>query len=767
MREMSWVLSVALVSGSVSSLVQAQAPANNVIEEVIVTVTKRAESVQDVSASVNAYGGALSDDFDINEADKIGEILPNITVRNQSNITIRGIGRGLTNGSPVATHENGFFVQDGVTIPYYDIAAIEVLRGPAGTVYGRNATGGALNVKWREPEDTWSGSIDTRRADNDQREERAWLNLPISDKMAARIALYHNERDGLYDDLLHEGIDDPNGILERMARVFWRYDIGDNSTLKLRYVEVSKSKNYFIASPRTETRASGILEELGAKPLPVDDLRIVRSRVQRFGEPEQERHQLDIEWSYSMPEIPLLGPVDINALVGQYNRHHHEIIDLDGTEVAILDTDSDLDQRNTSGEIRFSSAGDGPFQWILGFFYLEHVETGLREIEIRQKIDLASVFPGVPQGTEVIAEVDGDQHLDTVSSSVAVFFSGEFSLQQWLKRGPNLELFGGLRENRDNFIKRDRTRLVLTSAEDPTTGLAVPIPGGQAEISNVQADFDEDFSELTGELGLRWYFGEDENSMAYVKYAKGYKPGFAEQLDSGELNILKPEILNAYELGYKTRFWDGRITFNTALFYYDYQDLQVQQFIGTTLFTENAANSTIQGLEMDMMVRPLDGLTLQFALGVLDTVYDEFCSQDPFRPQQNADPDCGGDTPQSLAGNELSDSPPLTLSLLMQYDWMLGNGSRVTPSLKTSWKDDFYTRQFNLDEDRIGAFSKTDVRIQWVSPEERYQFELFVENLENEDQIFLNPVFFGQAGAISALTYRPGRNIGASVGFSF
>lgn len=763
MRWMPFVLGVALIS----PVTLAQAPANNVIEEVIVTVTKRAESVQDVSASVNAYGGALADDFNIDDADKIGEILPNINVRNQSNITIRGIGRGLTNGSPVATHENGFFVQDGVTIPYYDIAAIEVLRGPAGTVYGRNATGGALNVKWREPEDEWSGSVDTRRAANDQREERAWLNIPISEKMAARIALYHNERDGLYDDLLHDGIDDPNGILERMARVFWRYDINDNSTLKVRYVEVSKSKNYFIASPREETRASGILEELGAQPLPVDDLRIVRSTVQRFGEPEQERHQLDIEWSLSLPELPLVGPVDVNALIGEYRRHHHEIIDLDGTEVAILDTDSDLDQRNTSGEIRFSSAGDGAFQWILGFFYLEHEETGLRQIEIRQKIDLSAAAPGFPPGTEVIAEVEGDSYLDTISSSEAVFFSGEFSIQQWLNRGPNLELFGGLRENRDNFIKRDRTRLVLTSAEDPTTGVAVPIPGGQAEISNVQADFDQDFSELTGELGIRWYFGENEDSMAYFKYAKGYKPGFAEQLDSGELNILKPEILNAYEMGYKTRLWDGRITLNTALFYYDYQDLQVQQFIGTTLFTENAANSTIQGFEMDMVVRPLDGLTLQFALGMLDTNYDEFCSHDPFRPQQTTDAECGGDTPQSLAGNDLSDSPPLTVSLLLQYDLMLDNGSRVTPSIKTSWKDDFYTRQFNLDEDRISAFSKTDARVAWVSPEQRYHFEIFVENLENEDQIFLNPVFFGQAGAISALTYRPGRNIGASVGISF
>ena len=132
MRWMPFVLSVTLLS----PVTLAQAPANNVIEEVIVTVTKRAESVQDVSASVNAYGGVLTDDFNIDDADKIGEILPNINVRNQSNITIRGIGRGLTNGSPVATHENGFFVQDGVTVPYYDIAAIEVLRGPECEVVG-------------------------------------------------------------------------------------------------------------------------------------------------------------------------------------------------------------------------------------------------------------------------------------------------------------------------------------------------------------------------------------------------------------------------------------------------------------------------------------------------------------------------------------------------------------------------------------------------------------------------------------------------------
>ncbi len=730
------------------------------IEEVVVTVTKREESLQDVAASVSAISGNISEELGITDAESIGEMLPNVHVRNLNDITIRGISKGMLAASPVAMHENGVFLP--IAPPgYYDVAAIEVLRGPAGTVYGRNATGGAMNIKWAEPIEELAAGADYTAGDINTRIGRAYLNVPVlGERLMLRAAGLKSERDGRFDNLLSPASEDPDALDNDMYRLYAKSHLSSAVTVSLRYIS-ERVVRPFIASPRRETRESGVLERLGAQPLPVDDLSIVRSRLHELPKkPLQEMERIDGEIVWSLESLPLLGDIDINLILANGNETNVQPADLDGTEEPILELDNLIDRYAHSGEFRITSQNDGGFNWILGVFRADWGYDEFTQLDIRTLVDAGDILinalpvpipdPLPPGSSEVVIDLDGLADRKHRNRASAIYVSGDLKLNHYWPSLPDIELFGGIRDNWDN-VKLQGSFTVTTET------------GGVALLDN-DSDFDEEFSFTTGELGGRWFL--NDQSMLYLKAARGYKSGFAEQLADGRVNRVDPEILDAIEAGYKTELFDGGLRLNATAFFYDYQDLQVAQFVGTQIFTENASDSRISGAEIDLIALPADGLMVSFSVGYLDARFGAFCSQDTFRPQEQNDAGCGKEQggPISLKGNRLPDSPELTASLVTQYDIFLGDWGRLSPSVKVSWKDAFYTRQFNLEEDRIDGYSKTDLRLRWVSASERYIVEVFVENLENEDQIFFRPIAYGIEGAMSGLNYHPARHSGVKIG---
>ena len=191
------------------------------------------------------------------------------------------------------------------------------------------------------------------------------------------------------------------------------------------------------------------------------------------------------------------------------------------------------------------------------------------------------------------------------------------------------------------------------------------------------------------------------------------------------------------------------------------------QLIDALPLVENAADATINGVELDLQYLPFEHMTLMASLGYMDTEFDSFCSQDPYQPVTVVDSGCSAEKPQDLSGNELSDAPKWSGSLIAQYNLLLDDMGQVLFSVQSSYRDDFYRRPQNLDIDKVESYFITDLRALWSSREGRYEVELFVENVADKDDVFLSSVTLSSPGMMSLLDYVPGRRYGASVRMNF
>jgi iron complex outermembrane recepter protein len=364
------------------------------IDEIVVTVNKRAENVQEVSSAVSAFSGKMLADNNIQDFAALAEFTPGMVTRNEESISIRGVGKARGGTSPVAFHADGFILE-GRAERFYDLSAIEVVRGPSGTVYGRNATAGAINVKWAPPELVYGAGGDVRFGSYDERETRAWINLPLfgedDPRLAARVAAMRVRRNGYFDNLLADDDgDDPGGVDDRFGRIYLSSEPTDNLRLALRLIENRTGGTIHVASPSLQTRRSGILEEFGAQPLP-DDLLQVRSRM--FLEQPQPWGKLsrvtgDLTWR--MSELPLLGDVDLDITGGRMRTSSAAATDLDGTEEPITETRNDERADAANVEIRLTSQYDSRFKWLLGAFWYDRDRIGNLYVDARTREDCSS-----------------------------------------------------------------------------------------------------------------------------------------------------------------------------------------------------------------------------------------------------------------------------------------------------------------------------------------------------------------------------------------
>ncbi len=748
------------------------------IEEVLVTVNKREESLQDVGASVTALDADMLEAANIEDPFNLAEMTPGVVTRGRENMTIRGIGVDLIGVPPVAFHENGLFIpNNNVGGNYYDLAAIELLRGPSGTVYGRNATAGALNLRWNPPVDAVEFKLDTRAASLSERRLRAAINTPLlpNNWLNARLAMSDHRRDGLVTNLLAEK-DRFHGDTkdDQMVRLWLQSQPTETLQLNLRYKYFQRDQ-YRISSATTLTRNNGSLEEFGAEPLP-QDRTLVRALAHRmifseqarqlFGERDYRDYQIDVERLdaevvWALDDLPLLGNVDITLLFGKSADHAFRPLDVDGTEATIVDVLRRERDDALIQEMRFTSQNDSAVNWIFGLFRARQ-ESRLTALNfVKAKIDLADSVLGLPLPTGGnIFDLDvSTPHGEETVTSEAAYVNSTLRLKHWQSDLPDIEIFGGLRSNRDRqeLFEVNDVALVLPNRANRTQA---------ASLSGGSTGFEVEFEEPTGEFGAKWFLSDEH--MVYAKVARGYKNGFGEVMDDGSLNEVEAEQLNAFEVGSKNRFFEGRLQFNAVAFAYDYSNLQVQQVRDTTTVTENAASARLSGLELDMTVAATENLYSIISLGYLKGTFDDFCSSDPAFPSLS-DPGCP-EGEQDLSGNDLQDTPRYKASLLLNYQRPLGEWGSLRAVLKTTWTDDYFLRHYNRDDvDRLASYTNTDIRLSWISPGGAFTVDAFVESLEDEDQLFFRPVPLGLGvdGVITSLGPNSPRTVGVSLGYQY
>ncbi|WP_372796625.1 TonB-dependent receptor [Litorivivens sp.] len=730
------------------------------IEEVYVTASKRTESIQEVSAAVSAFSNELIKSNNIDGFTQLADITPGLVSRNNregNDITIRGIGKAFGGTSPVAFHVNGYFVD--TTEPFYDVQTIEVIRGPSGTVYGRNATAGAVDVKWQRPVDHWEVGGDLQVASFDNRRLRSYINAPVADGINTRLAGLWEQRTGYLDNELASGDEEPESFTRYFYRGIIEGYLSDNLRVALHAIKNHKKTNAgVVASPSISTRQSERYESFGVKPMPLDLLKVRSQQYQEIGPVVDKNSRLVADLTWGLEDLWLIGNMDIDLIGGVERRRLHRYNDLDGSEIKIVETDNYLNGVGRNVELRFTSQNTNGVEWILGFFWYRDDDHEDRYVVARTRQNLGQLFfspldlpLGLAERTFDAEVVTRDMNNDTKNE--AVFLNVRANLHDMVATLPEVELFAGVRGNRDEYrlkVERD-----TAAARDQQTGQ----PNPPFVVSDQSFNAPGDSTATTGEVGAKWFYSDE--GMLYGKYATGYKPGTAQIRTDGALNQVDPEFLNMIELGWKTALFDNRsLTLNVTAFDYSYEDLQVSKIVVTGIELNNAGAASIRGVEAELQWAPTHSFLAHFSLGWLDATFEEFCGRDDELVNQNTQPGCDADQPHNFKGARMSDSPELTFGALLRYTHSLEAMGRLTGLLKFSWSDDYQRRPYDNPIDRVDAHHKTDVRLNWSSPTDRYRVGVFVENLENHDDIFTHHFSQPDPGNYSLIAPQPPRTAG-------
>jgi iron complex outermembrane receptor protein len=710
---------------------------DRIIERITVTAERRAADVQKVPIAITAITGEQLDTRGVDGFEDLKYQVPSLSFGGQVTggenfITLRGVGNeNLTGGgdSGVAYHTDGVYLGRNVAVDksFYDMERVEVLRGPQGTLYGRNSTGGAFNVITKKPVFDFEANADVLFGDYDRRRVRGMVNVPLAgDQIALRVSGVAEVRDGYQDNIAGsvvcgdcEGKDaDDHFNLRGHVLVKVTDDI------ELLVSASVYENNEMVATKLNEPFPAVPGRFVGALPNPTDK-RDVRKDFPEGADINSHVYSATLNWQ--------LEGMELTSITSYADLFWNQQTDGDGSELPIAFTPywrNDSDQ--VSQEIRLASTDEGTVDWIVGvFFYHEDVQQEFQFID-------SGLNPGfLPPAVIPFIFTNGGNIRTT---SFAAFGQVDYHIEDGLF-GYRTTLTGGLRYTYDRKSGHDFLNLVN--------------PGVPSSVTFAK-EFEIDWETPTGKIGMQIEFSED--TSAYATVSRGYRSGG--DLVGNFPGLYDPEYIWNYEVGVKTRTPSGRLQTNVALFWSDYEDIQIFIQEAGLSRIENAAAATIKGLEVELTALPTDQLTLNVGFAWLDAEYDEFITEENRFEFQPA-------APQNLAGNRLNRTPEFTVLLGAEYAFLTDFGT-ITARADFMWQSEVFFRAQNLPVDRQDDYNKTDLRVIWTDPGEVYEIEAFIENVEDED-VISNMVLPVQTlgGPSTQITLNPPRTVGIRFGVNF
>jgi iron complex outermembrane receptor protein len=713
------------------------------VEELVVTAQKREEQAQDVPIALTALSGDQLERQGVEGFQDLSTRVPSLrfgsgVTGGENVITLRGVGsQNTTSGgdSPVAYNLDGVYLARTTAVDpeFFDVDRIEVLRGPQGTLYGRNSVGGSVNVITRAPVREFGGHVDALVGNYDARTFRGWINAPLFDNgasfAAVRLSAVSARRDGYQENLF----DGPGATNDGDGQDFWMV----RGQL---YVQVSERADFRLiaaASENGDPVATKTRWELaparyaGAQPYLADPRKVRKNTPETF----------DQDSRYVSGTLNLdLGPATLTSVTGYASGKWAQSNDPDGSELTLaLNPYWTLDQFQWSQEVRLTSnPSEAPLSWIVGaFFFREKVGQTFQFIDTG--LNSASPF------TDTFTFTNGGIYK---TESKAVFGQADFDLE---KAGAGLPLILtlGLRYTDDRKKGFDFLNYTL------------PLVGFSIEPTKT---FNESWSEVTGKAGVTWR--ASENILAYVNYSRGYLSGGG--LVGNFPGLYEPETVRAWEAGFKTTLLDNRLIFNGAAYRLKIRDMQVfvQDITGSRI--DNAGRATVEGVELEAVATPVAGLRLNAALTLTDAEYGEYMTID----NRYAGPAPGCDPVTRLcdfAGNRLVQTPEYTINLGVQYVFEAGFGT-VTPRIDVFRSGDLYFLSANSPLERQAAYTLVDLGVSWRAPDGRWSLEAFVRNVGDKDVISndgLQSNTLGGGFGLDNYTYYPPRTWGVRLGASF
>lgn len=558
-----------------------QSPANKAttLGEVVVTARKREEQAKDVPMSISVIGGDRLERHGDENLRDIGSLFPGVSFNDSnsgnSEFSIRGLtSAGSGSDTSVGLYVDGVFVgnEAAASQRLFDLRNVQILRGPQGTLFGRNTVAGAINIETRMPEPGFSGSVDSTLGNYGLRQFGGTLNVPlVDDRLIARISYVDRKRDGYLKNLAQPGErgNDENGQSARLHVL-----AKPTESLKLLFSADGSHDN---TCDNMFTLVGGALYNGNTDP-----------DVSAWDGPCRDR--IDVK-GYSLRADQQLGDLTLTSITAYRDRNSYFLTDRDFTALPVLTTGLQTAENQFTQELRLANAGNERFNWTAGafFFNSRHFQDTILEL------GPGFLGPGLSNAVHALAH--------TRTKSYAGFATGDYQLTEKLKA----EL--GLRYTSEK------------KSVDYVQTATLPIPG-----FGVVAPFHKSVDGGEWSPTMTLSYGLDSGAMVYARAARGYKSGgFNAGPSSNPAQIeFQPEKLTSYEVGYKAELLDGRLRFDGDVYYLDYTNIQQADQDGSGFFISNAASARSYGAETQLAMWLGEHATLNAGLGYVDAKYLRF-----------------------------------------------------------------------------------------------------------------------------------------------
>lgn len=668
------------------------------LQEVVVTAQKRSESSVNVPISISAVSGARLNESGVADISSLSQLVPGLRIDYSGSFaqpTIRGVGSALLGpglSANVATYVDGIIRPSGLTnnIYFLDVDSVQVLKGPQGTLFGRNATGGAILVNSAAPsfDPKVQGRVSYGRYNT--LESALAASTGLTDTIAAGVSAFYQRSDGFVTNVLTDEDAATYKNWGLRTKVLWRPS--DEAQLLLTYehmhtddlraIALSDYKGWSVGSllggQAPSTR--GIVS-LDAPSISLSTYDAVHLKA-----------SVDFGWA------------TLTSYTGGQWELDHQATDNDGSSVPVVAVDWFINDRTLSQEFNLTSAQNDSFNWVAGLYYFNN-NSGWPHLDLSVGgSPLFTAFSGTLRTRSYAAFLDATKTLS----------------EKWF-------LTLGLRYGSDQVYENMQF------------------------IEDVPRNASHNWNNVTPRAVLRYQLTPESN--VYASFTRGYKSGVF-NVPGDSTTPVDPEKISAFEIGYKTSHHNWRL--NSAIYYYDYKDLQITSYIATGSVLVNAGNSKIYGLDLDGEFQLTDHLSVTAAGGYIHGRYEDF----PNAPGYTWNPALGGVQIGSTdaSGLPMERTPMYSGNVGLRYVQPLLGGELASSALY-SYQSRIYFDPANVSSQ--AGYGTLNARVQWNAPSDKWDVALFGKNLTNKtyiNQVLPNTAYFGQ-------TYGEPATFGVEFGF--
>ncbi|MGZ8346734.1 MAG: TonB-dependent receptor [Allosphingosinicella sp.] len=770
-------------------------------EEILVTAQRRQQALEDVSLAVTAVDAQRLQDAQVNNLQDLQAIVPTVNFGadfNQAKIFIRGVGANTSttgNSTGVALHVDGAVVAraEAQLTSLFDLERVEVLRGPQGTLYGRNATGGSINLITARPTDAFEGYGRLTYGNYDAFITEAAISGPITDGISFRIASKSEDRDGFgINPVRNVDVDD----LDRaMARAHLQFDFSEQVRLLLtaewfRQQDSSGALHFLRASfpgvarlfPLGQGGYATEPRDLATESQPGTDSETYAFTGTITAEVSDRITITDIA-NYRSFETSLFQDLDLSAVLNS----------LQTTGLATTVQERRIDSEQYSNELQFNYS-DRFVDAVMGLYYFHERQRPRDTVGLARRNGMASNIPILLAAGVNLAEAynfcgyaPGTLPDGTIIAPKRVCIFSNLGTDAYSVYGQTLINLGLLSEGMSNFTLKlgGRYSYEEVDSSNPAIVIAANGRGPVLRFTTAGSFRQRNFADFTPELGLEWRPNDD--ILVYYTYSEGFKAGSGENA-AGSTTIVDPEQISNHELGVRATLFDRRLTVNLSAYSYELEGAQLNKTIaggpaGFTTIFQNAAQTSAKGFELEILTVPMPNLRLSGTVVYTDAQFDDYLTLDPlnpanvatpgsppYNPVTNPDPTAfgapGGGEIQ-LAGNQVRNTPRWAYNFHGEFDLPIngGDGGTVTLQGDVYGRSRVFFSEYEREIESSAPYTMVDASIRYTDARERFLVQLWIRNAF--DVLRPSSTFALATGRLIGVAYLPPQTYGITAGVRF